>query len=67
MNVIVGIGNCLCASLLFILLHSLLMHILFLATSHWCISRSYGHPLVLSSQEMGGLTGLGEVKEEWME
>lgn len=42
---------------------ALLMHVLYLATSHWCISRSYGHPLVLSSQETGGLTGLGG--SEW--
>lgn len=33
---------------------SLLMHILYLPTAHWCISRSYGHPLVLSSLETGG-------------
>lgn len=32
---------------------ALLMHVLYLAASHWCISRSYGHPLVLSSQETG--------------
>lgn len=35
------------------LLRSSLMHILYLAPAYWCISRSYGRPLVLSSLETG--------------
>lgn len=33
---------------------ALLMHLLYLPTAYWCISRSYGHPLVPSSLETGG-------------
>lgn len=46
--------------------YALLILVLYLAP-YWCISRSYGHPLVLLSLEMGGLTELGRLKGGQME